>query len=107
MDFATTYYREHYDKAPWMIPCIEPGFDHSPRSTYRGTVFNHSTPEEWGRLCANVIKIVEENDSHSDNLLFIKAWNEWAEGNYLEPDIVYGKGFINELAKNIFKSSDK
>lgn len=51
--------------------------------------------------------MVEESNCHFDRLLFIKAWNEWAEGNYLEPDIVYGKGFINELAENIFKYSDK
>lgn len=107
VDFAIDYYKNHYEQSSWMIPCIEPGFDHSPRSSYRGTVFNHSTPEEWGRLCKDIINMVESSNSHEDKLLFIKAWNEWAEGNYLEPDIVYGKGFINELAENIFKSCEK
>ena len=32
-----------------------------------------------------------------NNLVILKSWNEWAEGNYMEPDLKYGKGFINAL----------
>ena len=83
-----------------MIPCIEPGFDHSPRSAELGVVFDRSTPNKWGELCRNVINIISRSNTHTDRLLFIKAWNEWAEGNYLEPDIKYGKGYLEEFAKN-------
>ena len=81
VDFAIDYYKNHYEQSPWMIPCIEPGFDHSPRSSYRGTVFNHSTPEEWGRLCHNVINIAKNMkrsfclSRHGTNGLRAITWN--------------------------------
>lgn len=31
----------------------------------------------------------------------IKSWNEWGEGNYMEPDLKYGRGYINALRKSI------
>ena len=31
----------------------------------------------------------------------LKSWNEWAEGNYMEPDLKYGKGYIQALRKAI------
>jgi hypothetical protein len=36
-----------------------------------------------------------------DQIIFIKSWNEWAEGNYLEPDMKYGKGFLETLKKEL------
>lgn len=33
----------------------------------------------------------------------LKSWNEWAEGNYMEPDIEYGRGYIDVLANNLKK----
>ena len=30
-------------------------------------------------------------------LIFLKSWNEWGEGNYMEPDLTFGKGYINAL----------
>lgn len=101
VDYAINYYKRDYDLTPNMIPCIEPGFDHSPRSAHRGTVFKNSTPELWGILCKNVIDIINQSDTHKEKVLFIKAWNEWAEGNYLEPDLRYGKLFIENLSKHI------
>ena len=37
----------------------------------------------------------------TQNLVFLKSWNEWGEGNYMEPDLKYGKGFINSLNQAI------
>ena len=82
-------------------PCINPMFDHSPRSTTRGVILHNNNPKKWGELCKSVKEIVMENDD-KDKLIFIKAWNEWGEGNYMEPDRKYGKKYIDEAGK-VFK----
>jgi hypothetical protein len=46
--------------------------------------------------CIEVLKGVR----HKENkLIFLKSWNEWGEGNYMEPDLKFGKGYINALAE--------
>ncbi len=77
-------------------PVIVPNFDHSPRSAHRGLVLDKSTPERWGVFCKTVFDIVK-NRPQEVNLVFIKSWNEWGEGNYLEPDIKYGHKYLVEL----------
>ncbi len=79
-------------------------FDHSPRSSNLGIILHHNSPLLWGELCRNVKKIVLSN-SDKENLLFIKAWNEWGEGNYMEPDRKFGKDYIIESGKEFNESS--
>jgi len=81
-------------------PCILPNFDHSPRSAHRGTILINSTPELWGNFCREVFSLTQKR-IHEENLVFIKAWNEWGEGNYLEPDLKYGKQYLENLKKEI------
>lgn len=87
-----------------IYPCIIPNYDHSPRSGNKFVIIHDSTPELWGNLCDKVIKRLSSRDSES-NLLFIKAWNEWGEGNYLEPDIKYGNGYLKELQNVIINQT--
>jgi len=84
------------------IPCIDPNFDHSPRSGSNGVILHDSTPDRWGRLCSTVSEIVGKQHG-KDGLLFIKSWNEWGEGNYLEPDLRFGTEYIEETAKALGK----
>jgi hypothetical protein len=62
---------------------------------------HNSTPEKWGELCKSIAELYKHRPTE-ENLVFIKSWNEWGEGNYLEPDQKYGKGYIVEMSK-IFK----
>lgn len=78
-------------------PCLLPNFDHSPRSTFQGHILIGSTPDKWGELCKQMSYKMQTRVDQ-ENLLFIKAWNEWGEGNYLEPDLKYGKRYI-EMTK--------
>lgn len=77
-------------------PCILPNYDHSPRSHKKGLILTNSTPIKWGRLCSHVFEKCK-NRKHEENFIFIKAWNEWGEGNYLEPDLKYGHGYLDNL----------
>ncbi len=84
---------------PDTVPCIDPNFDHSPRSGAKGVIMHDSTPAKWGALCKATVQLVDSRKE--DGLLFIKAWNEWGEGNYLEPDLKYGKCYLQETAKAV------
>lgn len=86
-----------------LYPIIVPNFDHSPRSGTKGVIIVNSTPQLWGNLCKEVFRECESKP-HEENIIFIKAWNEWGEGNYLEPDLLYGKAYIealNEALKSV------
>lgn len=82
-------------------PGVCPGWDNSPRRTKSGaTIFWGSTPElfeKWVRgKVANFIPPSKEED-----LLFINAWNEWAEGNHLEPCIKYGHQYLQAFHQGV------
>ena len=91
---AIKYFSEH----PTLVPCLIPNFDHSPRSSHNGLILKGNTPKKWYKLCSETKKMVEKGNGN-DNLLFIKSWNEWGEGNYLEPDAEFGKQYIEMTKK--------
>lgn len=82
-------------------PCVCPNFDNSPRRVgKRFWAFKGSTPQLFGKWIADTIKRFKPF-SPEENFIFINAWNEWAEGNHLEPDIKWGRGYLEELKKAI------
>jgi hypothetical protein len=91
---AVKYFKQH----PELTPCIMPNFDHSPRSGWKGTMMINSTPQKWYDYCRQ-IKELEDSKGNKESLVFIKAWNEWGEGNYMEPDLRYGKEYLEETRK--------
>lgn len=52
---------------------------------------------------AHAIQCLEtvKNKTGDSNLIFLKSWNEWGEGNHMEPDLKYGKGYINALKEAV------
>lgn len=84
-----------------LIPCIDPDFDHTPRSAYRWIIYGNSSPEKWERLCKSCVDVLQARKTNN-SLLFIKSWNEWGEGNYLEPDQKWGHAYLDATAK-VFK----
>ena len=77
-------------------PCLCPNWDNTPRSGNRGFVLHNSTPELFRSHVSQAIKMTEGVPTEH-RLLFIKSWNEWAEGNYLEPDLRFGHGYLKAL----------
>jgi len=78
-----------------ILPSIIPNWDHSPRSGKKCTICHNSTPELFEKYVKKAINI--NNAGEKLPILFIKSWNEWGEGNYMEPDEVHGRGYIEAL----------
>ena len=83
---------------PSLTPCLLPNFDHSPRSAHNGIILKDSSPEKWGNFCTEIKNHIDYSEN-SEKLLFIKSWNEWGEGNYLEPDHEFGRMYIDQTRK--------
>lgn len=83
-------------------PCILPNWDNTPRSGRRGIVFTGATPELFSSLLENAILRVETREPQQ-RLVFLKAWNEWAEGNYVEPDVRYGRARLEVIRDRVLQ----
>ncbi|WP_321518141.1 glycoside hydrolase family 99-like domain-containing protein [uncultured Bacteroides sp.] len=80
-----------------VIPCILPNFDHSPRNKRTAVILTNPSPVLFVKLLKKVLSIQKTKSDDSKELVFVKSWNEWGEGNYLEPDMEFGDSFITEL----------
>ena len=81
-----------------VIPTIVPQWDHTPRSGWNGTLFGNATPEYFYLHVREVLNVIKKK---RNKIAFLKSWNEWGEGNMMEPDLTYGRGFIESLRKAI------
>lgn len=81
-------------------PCVVPNWDNTPRSGTNGFVLHGSTPQLYGRHLREAVSIVAQR-SPDQRLVFVKSWNEWAESNYLEPDLRWGHQYLQETLKAI------
>lgn len=88
-----------HDPAYLRFPCVTPGFDNSVRRRDGGaTILTDSTPEKYERWLAKAVARFEP-PSPLENLFFVNAWNEWAEGNHLEPDQRWGTAYLDAHAR--------
>lgn len=81
------------DKEKGLIPTVFPNWDHSPRSGRKCTALHNAIPTLFYKQIMEVLKTAD----NSSPFLFVKSWNEWGEGNYMEPDTVYKKGYIEAM----------
>lgn len=92
------------DSAAEVYPTLIPNWDHTPRSGRAGYLLTGSTPELFGKHARQALDTVMRKDPH-DRVAFLKSWNEWGEGNYMEPDLKFGKGYIEALRREIEKTT--
>lgn len=103
-DFATNVYdwsvfpqrSENYPPRKYkLFRSVCPGWDNTARRKRGGTVFINNTPALYRGWLENAI---EDTLAHvkepSERLVFVNAWNEWAEGAHLEPDTVNGYAYL-------------
>jgi lipopolysaccharide biosynthesis protein len=86
-------------------PCVIPNWDNTPRSGWNGLVLHGSTPELFKTHLQMALKIIEKYTSEH-KIIFIKSWNEWAEGNHLEPDLKYGKSYLQVVKDLVINKTD-
>lgn len=91
------------DEQKNVYPSIIPGWDHTARSGREGLIMSNSTPEFFEKHVQKAIEVVS-NKEEEHRVIFIKSWNEWAEGNYMEPDLRWGKKYLEALKRQLVKS---
>jgi hypothetical protein len=88
-----------------VFPCVSVGWDDTPRFPDKGirdVVHYHNTPQSFAALLSKAKKYA---DSHPDQpkLITINAWNEWVEGSYLLPDMLYGFEYLEAVREVILE----
>lgn len=83
------------------FPGIVPMWDNSARRSTGATILYNSTPESYKHWLKSIIQKFKPY-SEEENFIFINAWNEWAEGNHLEPCAKWGKAYL-EATKDVLK----
>jgi hypothetical protein len=81
-------------------PCLTHAWDNTPRSGRNGVVLDGATPELFRGLLDRAVAALQPREPER-RLLFLKSWNEWAEGNHLEPDLRFGTGFLQAVAEGL------
>lgn len=79
-------------------PCVIPNWDNTPRSGVNGLVFTGVTIDLFQQQLDRALKRVSVLPEDRQ-IIFLKAWNEWAEGNYVEPDLQYGMQFLEAIRR--------
>lgn len=82
------------------FPVITPGYDRTPRAGKNAIVYNDVTPEKFQKHVHETLDYVS-NKKMEHKIIFLDSWNEWGEGNYMEPDQKYGHGFLEALKREI------
>lgn len=81
-----------------VFPTILPQWDRTPRMASYDGVYVHATPEAFEKHVRQAVDIVSGKEPEH-RVIFLKSWNEWGEGNYVEPDTEYGKGFLTAIRR--------
>ena len=100
---ASQAFCTNMEKEEEVIPTIIPQWDHTPRSGWNGLLFVNSSPSLFKVVAKKAIQTVSHK-SPQHQIIFLKSWNEWGEGNYMEPDLTNGRGYIDALRQAIEES---
>jgi hypothetical protein len=85
------------------FPCVVPNWDDTPRLGRWGWVLHESSPELFAEHLRHALSLIADRPFEK-RLVFLKSWNEWAEGNHLEPDERYGHGYLEAARRELSTS---
>jgi len=82
-------------------PCVTPSWDNTARrKKYESFLFKNASPQFFYKWLAFIVHTMKKKEyTQLNNFVFINAWNEWAEGNHLEPCVKFGLDYLNVVKK--------
>lgn len=86
-----------------VYPTLLPQWDRTPRAGVKTDPLTNSTPEKFQKTVEEALRLIKDKQEEHQ-ILFLKAWNEWGEGNYVEPDQKYGHGWLQAIRNAIDKN---
>lgn len=114
-DFGATVYdwtsvartADQYEQSEYLkFRTVCPGWDNTARRKKNATVFVNNTPDRYENwLVAAIDDTIESTSGTNDRLIFVNAWNEWAEAAYLEPDAVNGYAYLQATRNALERAS--
>jgi len=79
--------------------CVTPSWDNSPRRKASATIFHGCDPTQYECWLTSVLTRTLLQSAGDSDLVFINAWNEWAEGSHLEPDLEHGRAYLESTRR--------
>jgi lipopolysaccharide biosynthesis protein len=87
------------------FPCISPSWDNTARRRNGGaTILHGSTPSHYGYWLRKVLSDKNLFTELPEPIIFVNAWNEWAEGSHLEPDARWGHQYLQQTRDELYRS---
>lgn len=95
-------FRDYVDETKYIYPtshktfkAVFPSWDNSARKAFtNGYIFHGSTPDLYKKWLTGCINWEKHHNPASERFVFVNAWNEWAEGAHLEPDVRNGYAYL-------------
>ena len=102
-DYAkvTKHFFSPEDRWDNVYPTIMPQWDRTPRAGKHEGIYINSTPENFKKHIEEALEVIKEKPKEH-KILFLRSWNEWGEGNYVEPDLKYGHKFLEAIKASVF-----
>lgn len=98
----------NYKKMPYhLFRSVCPSWDNTARRKNGGTIFANSNPADYQKWLENAVaETCEQARTADEKIVFVNAWNEWAEGAHLEPDAKYGYAWLDATRKALTGETD-
>lgn len=103
---AMKYLLDDIERKENVIPEVLPNWDYTPRRGAGGLILTDAKPIYFKSLVKKALDLIKDKPEDKQ-IIFLKSWNEWGEGNYMEPDLTIGKGYITALNEAINEFENK
>ena len=92
------FFKDNYREE--CIPVVTPGYDRTARAGRRAKIYSNPSPETFQWHLHETLKYVKQK-SEEHRIIFLDSWNEWGEGNYVEPDTKFGHAYLDSIKAEI------